>query len=126
VVVFGQWHFPHPDFAPGVPLAQKMPVWIPGHLAWAHLTGGALVVSGLGVLVANGGRLAAIGLGIAYLVLVICVYMLLEIVRPSIAISGELDYVADTLAVGGAALLVAGAFRSRSGGRTQELTASAP
>ena len=125
VVVFGAWHFPHPDFAPGVPLEQKMPVWIPGHLAWAYLTGGALVVFGLGVLVTNRGRFAAIGLGITYLVLVICIYMPLEIVHPSIAISGELDYVADTLAVGGAALLVAGAFRSRAGGRTQELTACA-
>jgi hypothetical protein len=33
----------------------------------------------------------------------------MEIVHPSIEISGELDYVADTLAVAGAALLIAGA-----------------
>jgi uncharacterized membrane protein len=113
IVVFGIEHFPHPEFAPGVPLELMMPAWIPGHSAWAYLTGGALVVFGLGILVTNRGRLAAIGLGITYLVLVIFIYMPMEIVHPSNEISGELDYVVDTLVMSGAALLVAGAIGSR-------------
>jgi hypothetical protein len=43
---------------------------------------------------------------------VVFVYLPMEILHPSIVISGELDYVADTLAMSGAALLVAGAFGS--------------
>jgi len=38
----------------------------------------------------------------------------MEFVHPSIEISGELDYVADTLAVGGAAFMVAGAIQRKA------------
>ena len=110
IVFFGAEHFPHPDFAPGVPLEQTMPAWIPMHAAWAYLTGGLLVTFGLGTFVKSRARLAAIGLGITYLILVICIYIPMDVVHPSIEISGELDYVADTLVVGGAALLVAAAL----------------
>ncbi len=112
MVFFGIEHFLHPDFVPGVPLQKMMPAWMPAHSAWAYLTGAALVIFGLGVLLTNRGRLAAACLGIVYVVLVILVYMPMEIVHPSNEISGELDYVADTLAMSGAALLVAGAFGS--------------
>jgi hypothetical protein len=47
---------------------------------------------------------------VLYVVLVAFVYMPMEIAHPSVEISGELDFVANTLAVGGAALLVAGAL----------------
>ncbi len=116
MIFFGIEHFPHPDFAPGVPLEKMMPAWIPAHSAWAYLTGAALIIFGLGVLLTNRGRLAGAVLGVVYLVLVILVYMPMEIVHPSNEISGELDYVADTLAMGGAALLVAGAadFKERA------------
>jgi hypothetical protein len=49
--------------------------------------------------------LAATALGIAFLVFVIFICLPMEIVHPSIAISGELDYVADTLAMSGATRL---------------------
>jgi uncharacterized membrane protein len=107
---FGLEHFLHPDFAPGVPLAQMMPPWMPGHVIWAYLTGTALIVCGVSILVERGGRWAATGLGVTFVVLVVFIYVPMEILHPSIVISGELDYVADTLAISGAALLVAGAF----------------
>lgn len=111
---FGVEHFLHPDFAPGVPLSKMMPPWIPGHMIWAYLTGLVLVASGLSMIFNRGARLAATWLGIAFLVLVVFIYMPMEIVHPSIEISGELDYVADTLAVSGAALLVAGALNRKA------------
>lgn len=114
MLFFGVEHFLHPDYAPGVPLEKMMPAWLPAHAAWAYLTGAALIVFGIGVLFTNRGRLAAAGLGIVYMVLTIFVYMPMEIIHPSNEISGELDYVADTLAMGGAALLVAGAAGSAS------------
>jgi uncharacterized membrane protein len=109
MLFFGVEHFRHPQFAPGVPLEKLMPPWIPGPMAWAYLTGTILVVCGLCLVFNKGTRVASASLGVAYLVLVICIYMPMEIVHPSIEISGELDYVADTLAVAGAALLIAGA-----------------
>jgi hypothetical protein len=47
---------------------------------------------------------------VAYLALVVFVYLPMEFVHPSIAISGELDFVMNTLAMSGAAFLVAGAM----------------
>ncbi len=107
--LFGVEHFLHPDFAPGVPLPKLMPPSVPGHLVWAYCTGTILIACGLCVLFKKGVRVAAAALGITFLVLVIFIYMPMEIVHPSIDISGELDYAADTLAMSGAALLVAGA-----------------
>ncbi len=114
MVFFGIEHFPHPDFAPGVPLELMMPPWIPGHVAWAWFTGTVLVVAGLSLLFNKGARLAATCLGITYLLLVIFIYLPMDVVHPSIEISGELDYVANTLAMAGASLLVAGTFARKS------------
>jgi hypothetical protein len=47
--------------------------------------------------------------GITFLALLIFIYMPMEVVHPSIEISAELDQVAQTLAMSGAALLVGGA-----------------
>lgn len=107
---FGVQSFLHPDSAPGVPLEMNMPPWLPLHILWAYATGAILVACSVAMLLNWRARLAAAVVGIAFVVLVICIYMPMEIVHPSIEISGELDYVADTLAIGGAALLVAGAI----------------
>ena len=110
MLYFGAEHFLHPDFAPGVPFEVRMPFWMPGHLVWAYATGAVLVVCGALILANKSARAAAAWLGIAFRLLVVCVYLPREIVHPSIVISGELDDVADTLAVSGSALLVAGAM----------------
>lgn len=116
ILYFGVEQFLHPEFAPGVPLELQMPAWFPAHLALSWLTGTVLVAGGLCMVANKGARWAATAVGVAYLLLVLFVYMPMEIVHPSVEISGELDYVANTLAVGGAALLVAGAmFRGASG-----------
>jgi uncharacterized membrane protein len=107
---FGLKHFLHPDFAPGVPLAKMTPPWMPGHVIWAYLTATALIVCGVSILVEWGGRWAATGLGITFVVLMAFIYVPMEILHPSIVMSGELDYLADTLAMSGADFLVAGAF----------------
>jgi len=114
MLYFGAEHFLHPEFAPGVPFPVMMPSWIPGHLAWAYGTGAVLVVGGVCILANKGARTAAAWLGIAFLLLVVCIYMPREIIHPSIEISGELDDVTDTLAMSGAALLVAGAIARKT------------
>lgn len=113
MIVFGVEHLLHPGFAPGVPLEKEMPSWIPGHLLWSYLTGAALVVSGLCIVFNKRARLAATWLGIVLLLLVWFVYLPMEIAHPSAEISGELDYLVDTLALSGSALLIAEALRER-------------
>jgi uncharacterized membrane protein len=110
LLYFGVEHFLHPEFAPGVPLPLLSPAWIPGRVVWAYATGIVLVVCGLSILANKHAQAAAAWLGAAFLVLVVLIYLPMEIIHPSIAISGELDYVADTLAMSGAALLVARAL----------------
>jgi uncharacterized membrane protein len=113
MLYFGVEHFLHPAFAPGMPFPLLAPTWIPGHLVWAYATGAVLVVCGLGILADKYAQAAATWLGVAFLLLVVLIYLPMEIVHPSIAISGELDYVADTLAMSGAALLVARAVAGK-------------
>jgi uncharacterized membrane protein YphA (DoxX/SURF4 family) len=117
MVFFGIQHFLHPQYAPGVPLEKLMPDWIPGHIVWAWLTGAVLVIGGFCILLNKRGSLAAVILGVTYLVLVLFIYMPMEVVHPSIEISGELDYVADTLIFSGAALFIAGSLMLPTPGR---------
>jgi uncharacterized membrane protein YphA (DoxX/SURF4 family) len=113
ILYFGVEQFLHPEFAPGVPLEMLMPAWFPAHVACAWFAGIVLVVSGLCMAANKYARWAATAVGFAYVLLVVFVYIPMEIVHPSVDVSGELDYVANTLAVGGAALLVAATLTKR-------------
>jgi uncharacterized membrane protein len=107
MIFFGIEHFPPPHFAPGVPLEMVLPDWIPAQTAWAWSTGAILIIGGVCILLNKRGSLAAVIVGMTYLVLVLFIYMPMEVVHPSIEISGELDYVGDTLIFSGAALFIA-------------------
>jgi uncharacterized membrane protein YphA (DoxX/SURF4 family) len=114
---FGVENFLHPDFAPVVPEPELlMPAWMPGHMAWAYLTGTVLVACSVAMLLNWRTRLAASVAGIGFFVLVIGIYLPMEIVHPSFEISGELDQLAQALGMSGAALLVAGAQKRREAG----------
>ena len=114
MLYFGAEHFLHPDFAPGVPFEVRMPSWMPVPQVWAYATGAVLIICGVCILANKSARIAAAWLGVAFLLLVVCIYLPREIVHPSIEISGELDDLTDTLAMSGAALLVAGAITRRA------------
>lgn len=117
IVDFGVENLLHPDFAPVVPLPElMMPAWVPAHVVWAYLAGAIQVACGVAMLLNWRTRLAAAIVGIAFLVLTIGIYLPREVLHPSIEISGELDYVAQTLAMSGAALLVAGSQRQKKEG----------
>jgi uncharacterized membrane protein len=108
-VVFGVEHFLHPEFVPVVPLRQLMPSWIPGHLPLAYVTGIVLIASGFCLLLNWKARLAATWLGIFVFVIVLLVYLPIMVAKMS-DIANGLNYFADTLAYGGAVLLLAGAL----------------
>jgi len=107
--VFGIEHFLHPEFVPVVPLKQLMPSWIPGHLFLAYVSGAVLVASSLGMIFRWKARTAATWLGIFVFVIVLLVYLPIT-VRNLQDIANGLNYLADTLAFSGTALLVAGAL----------------
>jgi uncharacterized membrane protein YphA (DoxX/SURF4 family) len=109
ILDFGVENFLHPEYAPVVPEpGLMMPAWIPGHIVWAWTTGAILVVCGLAMLLNRRTRLAGAVAGIAFFALTIFFYLPMEVVHPSIEISGELDQLAQALGMSGAALLVAG------------------
>lgn len=114
MLYFGAEQFLHPEFAPGVPFEMLTPTWMPGRLLWSYAMGVVLVIGGACILASLRARLASAWVGIAYLMLVVFVYMPMEFVHPSIAISAELDFVMNTLAMSGAALLLAGALEKHS------------
>jgi uncharacterized membrane protein YphA (DoxX/SURF4 family) len=114
IVDFGVENFLHPEYAPIVPEPDlMMPAWIPAHMVWAWVTGAILVACGVAMLLNWRTRLAGAVAGTAFFALTIFFYLPMEIVHPSIEISGELDQLAQALGMSGAALLVAGSAKSR-------------
>jgi len=109
IVDFGVENFVHPQYAPVVPEPDLlMPAWIPAHMVYASFSGVILVACGVAMLVNFRTRLAGVVAGIAFFALTIFFYLPMEVVHPSIEISGELDQLAQALGMSGAALLVAG------------------
>jgi uncharacterized membrane protein len=104
--IFGLEHFLYPEFVPGVPLNKLTPSWIPQHLVWSYLTGAVLVVTGFAVILKKEARLAATALGIMILLLVLFVYLPIVIANPY-DIGNGLNYLVDTLAFSGSALVFA-------------------
>jgi uncharacterized membrane protein len=105
---FGFEHFLHPQFVPVVPLNLLMPSWIPAHLFVSCITGIALITSGSAMLINWKARSAATWLGIVVVAIVVLVYLPMVIANPS-DIGNGLNYLVDTLAFSGSALLLAGA-----------------
>jgi uncharacterized membrane protein len=108
ITFLGVQQFLHPELAPGVPLAKLTPLWLPAHLLWAFFTGAVFVVAGLCLIVNKEARLAATWLGLMILLLVFVVYVPIVVANPS-NIGDGLNYLADTLLLGGSVLALAGA-----------------
>ena len=108
-VFFGVEHFLHPEFAPGVPLNKLTPTWIPMRLFWAYFAGAVLVAAGASLIVKGQARLAATCLGVMILLLVLFIYLPIVAADPS-DIGNGLNYLVDTLAFSGAALVLADAL----------------
>ena len=49
-IFFGIQHFLHPLGLPGVPLQREMPAWVPGRVLIDYVTGAALLVAGVSIL----------------------------------------------------------------------------
>jgi uncharacterized membrane protein len=68
-VVFGVDHFLALDL-----IASLVPVWMPGHIFLASLTGAAMIVAGVSILMKWMGGLGAFGLGVVFLLFVVTLH----------------------------------------------------
>jgi uncharacterized membrane protein len=110
-IVFGIEHFLHPGFVPAIPLKHVMPAWVPAPGAFAYAVGAILIACGGCIAFDWRGASAAAILGWTVVILVCIIYVPLLVGEPSVGVG--LNYLMDTLAFGGAALVWA---RALSGG----------
>lgn len=103
---FGWQYFPHPELAPVTPLGLKTPAWIPFEWLWSYGIAAALIVGGAMLLANRHARIVSVALGIVIFAAVLFVYVPILAARPG-DIGIAMNYVADTLAIGGEALLLA-------------------
>jgi len=108
-IFYAAEHFVHPELLPGLPLEDSTPLWIPGRVPLAYLTGVVLLITGVGLNWNKGRKVAATGIGVMLLLLVIVLYTPIVIVQPR-AIETGLNYLADTLMYSGAVLCLAGSY----------------
>ncbi|MGA8026635.1 MAG: hypothetical protein WB992_05775 [Bryobacteraceae bacterium] len=110
VLFFAFEHFLHPTFAPGVPLSKVTPAWVPFRPLWGYLTGAILLLAGAALLIDKRPRTAAASIGLLMTLLTVFLYVPILALAPPSGLTEALNYVADTLLFGGAALLLAGCF----------------
>lgn len=115
LLFFGIEHFLHPEFAPGVPLEQPTPAWIPVRSVWGYFIGAMLLMSGVSILTNKQARAAATWLGIAITLVVLFIYLPMRVVaeQPS-EINTAVNYIADTLLFAGNIFLLAAAIPASS------------
>jgi uncharacterized membrane protein len=110
ITFLGVEQFLHPELAPGVPLPKLTPLWVPGHALWGYPIGVVYVVAGLCLITNKKAGVAATWLGLLILLLVLAVYLPIVVAIPS-DIANGLNYLADTLLLGGTVLAFAEAQR---------------
>lgn len=115
MIFYAVEHFLFPVFAPGVPLENKMPAWVPAPAILGYLVGALLLAGGVALLLnlkPFPARSAAIWLGAVMTAIVVCLYLpILLMASGTAAIVEGLNYVADTLLMGGTLLVTAKAMR---------------
>jgi uncharacterized membrane protein YphA (DoxX/SURF4 family) len=69
MVVFGAQHFMYGGF-----IATLIPPWLPGHLFWTYFFGVALIAAGISIVTGIQARLAAILLGVMFLLWIVVLH----------------------------------------------------
>jgi uncharacterized membrane protein len=112
-IVYGVDHFLHPDFAPGVPLEQRTPAWVPFPNVWGYLAGAILLAAGIGLALNKKSRMAAASIGALMTALTLFLYLPILVLAYGGSppeFNDALNYLADTLLYAGAALALASAL----------------
>ena len=111
LVFFAVETFLHPDVVPGVPLARLTPAWIPVRAVWGYVTGLALLVGGVSLVIDRYARLAATALSIVLMLMVVLMYFPILAAAPADMLVEALNYIGDTTLFAGTVLMAAGAMR---------------
>ena len=109
VLFFSVEQFLHGDHVPGIPLKPTTPPWLWGHAIWTYVAAVAYAVTGTMLLLGKRTRAAATGLGVAVLFVELVIYVPIDVVERA-SLANGLNYLADTLMFGGAALMLASAM----------------
>jgi uncharacterized membrane protein len=113
LIFFGIEHFLHATGLPGVPLVKQMPAWIPGRELIDYVTGAALLVAGVSILLHRKTRIVAACVGGWILLMVLVIYgpvLIAALSDPDTIVQLQgINYFADTLFFGGVILTVASA-----------------
>src|SRR5579862_3085214 len=105
-ILYAVQHFLHPEFAPGVPLEEKTPAWVPFPSLWGYLAGAILLAAGIGLALNKKPRMAAASIGALMTVLTLFPYLIILILAyggSATEFNDALNYVADTWLFAGAA-----------------------
>ena len=110
---YGVQHFQHPLGLPGVPLEKQMPLWVPARTLIDYVTGAALLVAGVSILLNRKTRTVAAAVGGWILLLILVIYgpvMIGALSDPAMGVKIEgINYFADTLLFAGVILAAASA-----------------
>jgi len=116
---FGIQHFLHPLGLPGVPLQKEIPAWIPGRELIDYVTGAALLIVGVSILLNKKTRSVAACVGGWILLTILVIYlpvMIGALSQPGIEVKVEgINYFADTLLFAGVILAAASAAPASAG-----------
>jgi uncharacterized membrane protein YphA (DoxX/SURF4 family) len=108
ILFLGVQQFLHPELAPGVPLDQGMPLWLPGHLFWAFIIGAIYVVAGICLVINQQARVASAWLGLTILLVALIVYLPSVVANPA-NVGVGFNSLEDVLLLSGSVLAFAGA-----------------
>jgi uncharacterized membrane protein len=110
-IYFGLEQILHPEFTPGVPDTKLTPTFVPLHAFWGYPVGAFLILAGAALLLKLHPRTAAASIGILMTLLSVFFFLpLLALTHDPAQMPDAINFVADTLLYGGAALLVARSF----------------
>ncbi len=112
-IFFGVEQLLHPAFAPGIPLEKMTPGWVPFPSLWGYLAGAILLAAGLALALNRQSRTAAAWIGALMTALTLFLYLVSLILARGgsmLEINEALNYLADTLLLAGAALVLASAL----------------
>ncbi len=88
-IFFAVEHFLHPEFAPGVPLEETTPSWVPFPSVWGYLAGAILLAAGIGLALNKKSRIAAASIGALMTVLTLFLYLVYFDPRPRRISAGD-------------------------------------
>jgi uncharacterized membrane protein len=112
IAAFGLLHFIYPAFAPGIqPMFESVGFPIPGHLFWVYVTGAALFVAGVRILLDFQTQFTATWISIMILVFELLVWAP-QFIHSPIQLAG--NWLKDLGLVGGAMILAAALPRNQA------------